>query len=59
MFVYGEMIFVQPLYYNFLTNFSLILTLYSYTLSSFFSLYYFGPMRRRKIKVVPNGCIYH
>jgi len=30
------MIFVQPLYYNFLTTFSLILTLYSYSLSSFF-----------------------
>jgi len=54
--------FVQPLYYNFLTTFSLILTLYSYSLSSFFSLYCFGPMRRGKmkvvIKVVTNGCTY-
>jgi hypothetical protein len=57
-----EMIFIQPLYYNFLTTFSLILTLYSYSLSSFFSLYCFGPMRREKMKVVnkvvTNGCIY-
>jgi len=56
------MIFVQPLYYNFLTTFSLILTLYSCSLSSFFSLYCFGPMRREHIKVVikvvPNGCTY-
>jgi hypothetical protein len=33
-----EMIFVQPFYDNFLTTFSLILTLYSYSLSSFSSL---------------------
>ena len=56
------MIFVQPLYYNLLTTFSLILTLYSYYISSFFSLYCFGPMKREKmkvvIKVVPNGCTY-
>jgi len=57
-----EMIFVQPLYYNFLTTLSLILTLYFYSLSSFFSLYCFGPMRREQIKVVikvvPIGCTY-
>jgi len=56
------MIFVQPLYYNFLTTFSLILTLYSYSLSSFFSLYCFGPMKREKMKVVikilSNDCTY-
>jgi len=57
-----EMIFVQSLYYNFLTTFSLILTLHSYNLFSFFSLYCFGQMRREKmkvvIKVVSNGCTY-
>ena len=51
IFIRG-MIFVQPLYYNFLTTFFLILTLYFYSLSSFFSFYCFEPMRRKKVKVI-------
>ena len=56
-----EMIFVQPFSNNnFLTIFSLILTLSSYSLSSFFSLYYFLPIKGEKtkvvIKIVPKSC---
>jgi hypothetical protein len=55
-----EMIFVQPFSNNFLTIFSLILALSSYSLSSFFSLYYFWPIKRERIKVVvkvvPKSC---
>jgi len=52
------MIFVQPFYDNFLTIFSLILTLYFYSLSSFFSLYCFEPIEREKMKVVTYSCIF-
>jgi len=38
---YREMIFVQLFWYNFYTTFSLILTFCFYSLSSFFSLFYF------------------
>jgi len=62
MINYRGMIFVQPLCYNFLITFSLILTLYFYSLSSFFFLYCFGPMKREKMKVVnkvvTNDCTY-
>jgi len=55
-----EMIFVQPFCDNFLTTFSLILALLYYSLSSFFSLHCFRPMKREKkeivTKVVPNDC---
>jgi len=47
-----EMIFVQPFCDNLLTTFSLILTLYSYSLSSFFSLHWFWPMKKEKKEVV-------
>jgi len=55
-----EIIFVQPFCENFLTTFSLILTFFSYFLSSFFSLNCFWPMKRERkevvTKVVLNGC---
>jgi hypothetical protein len=53
----GEMIFVQPFYDNFNTTFSLILTWCIYPLSSFFSLYCFWPMRRKRSKVVKKVVI--
>jgi len=55
-----EMIFVQSICENFLTIFSLILTLYVYSLSSLFSLHCFWPMKRERkevvTKVVGNSC---
>ena len=54
------MIYAQPFFNNFFTIFSLILTLSFYSLSSFFSLYYFLPIKEGKIKVVikivPKSC---
>ena len=49
------MIFVQPLYDNFLTTFSLILTLFSYFLSPLFLT---NEKREKEIvtKVVSNDC---
>jgi hypothetical protein len=47
-----EMIFWQPLFDNFWTTFSLILTWCCYPLSSFFSLHCFWPIRSEKNKGV-------
>jgi hypothetical protein len=47
-----EMISWQPLFDNFCTTFSLILTWCWYPLSSFFSLHCFWPIRSEKNKVV-------
>ena len=57
-----EMIYAELFSNNFLTTFSFILTLSSYSLSFFFSLYYFWPIKLEKIKVVievvPKSCTY-
>jgi hypothetical protein len=52
LIIYGEMIFVQLFFNNFWTIFSLILLLYSYSISSFRSLSCFYPKRKKKNKVV-------
>ena len=44
------------LYNQFMTTFSLILTLYSYPLSTFFSLHWFWQIEREKKEVVSHGC---
>jgi hypothetical protein len=50
--IHWEMIFWQPLFDNFWTTFSFILTWCCYPLSSFFSLHCFWPIKSARNKVV-------